>query len=152
MAKNIFILILIIILGILFYKFFIFKPPLNQVKISLNSKEYTLEVAKTVSHHAQGLMNRSSLCPTCGMIFVFNYDIVQTFWMKNTLIPLDMIFVDKDGRIDNILTAQPEPNTTDLNLKLYKSLSPVRYVIEINAGDTDKLSLKVGDYLRLPSL
>lgn len=152
MDKNIIILILIIILGLLVYQFFFNHPQPNTVHLKLGSTDYSLEIAKTIPQQTQGLMNRTALCPNCGMIFVFGFDMVQTFWMKNTLIPLDMIFVDKNGKIDTILTAIPQPGIADSQLTLYKSHSPVRYVIELNAGDAQKLSLRPGDILSLPEL
>jgi uncharacterized membrane protein (UPF0127 family) len=152
MDKNFLILILIIILAGIIYLIFFNNPPTNKINLNLNQKEYLLEVAKTIPQQTKGLMNRPSLCSNCGMIFVFNFEMTQTFWMKDTLIPLDIIFIDRHGLVTNIVTAVPEPNTPDSQLKLYRSSSPAKYVIELNAGDTNKLSLKSGDKINLSSL
>jgi uncharacterized membrane protein (UPF0127 family) len=111
-----------------------------------------LEIAKTAPQQTKGLMNRSSLCANCGMIFVFNLELPQIFWMKNTLIPLDMIFLDHNGTIINIANAVPQPNVPDSQLTLYRSNGYSKYVIELNAGDANKLSLKSGDTIDLSGL
>lgn len=152
MVKNILILILITILILLIYQLFFNNPHLSTVKVDLRGKTYNLEVAKTVPQQTKGLMDRSTLCADCGMIFVFNLELPQVFWMKDTFIPLDMIFIDHTGTIVNIVTAQPEPNVPDSRLQLYRSLGPAQFVIELNAGDAAKLSLKPGDNIDLSQL
>lgn len=109
---------------------------------SAKGKVQTLqvEVVKTDEDRSRGLMNRTSLPPMQGMLFVF--DTVQTsaFWMKNTLIPLDMIFMDEKGVITKIHPmAQPNSRT------IIKSGGPVRAGLEINGGMAQKLGLKAGD-------
>ena len=110
-----------------------------------------MEVARTIPQKAKGLMDRDSLCPDCGMIFVSEFEMPQSFWMKNTKIPLDLIFIDRNGLIINIETAHPEPGVSDNRLKQYRSLSPAQYVIEINSGESARLSLKSGDKIDLPT-
>lgn len=95
-------------------------------------------------------MKRSSLCSSCGMIFVSTAPAKQVFWMKNTLIPLDIIFLDSRGKIVNVENAVPQPSVPDLQLKLYRSTAPSQYVIELNSGDSQKLNLKPGDQIELP--
>jgi len=152
MVKNILILILIAFLVFLIYRlFFNYRPP-AAVDVDLHGKSYNLEVAKTVPQLANGLMDRPNLCPNCGMIFAFGLELPQVFWMKNTLIPLDMIFIDHTGQIINITTAIPQPGVPDNQLKLYRSDRPAKFVIELNAGDSVKLSLKPGDIINLPLL
>jgi len=149
MVKYIPIFILIIILIISVYHFFFNNPSLSSAKVNLKGHTYTLEIAKTVPQQTKGLMDRSSLCRNCGMIFVFGLDLPQVFWMKDTLIPLDMIFADHTGLIVNTITANPQPGVPDSQLKLYQSLKPAKFVIELNAGDANKLSLKPGDTIDL---
>lgn len=149
MAKNILILILILFLIAIIYQVFFNNPQPDTIELNLNGSKYNLEVAKTIPQRTKGLMGRSTLPGSSGMIFIFDFDIPQTFWMKNTLIPLDMIFIKSDGTITNILTATPEPSTPDNQLKLYHSTSPVKYVIELNAGDATKLKLKPGEIINL---
>ena len=147
MAKNILLLILILFFIAVIYQLFFNNPPLDSVDIDLKGTKYNLEIARTVPQKAKGLMNRTELKPNSGMIFVSDFDMPQIFWMKNTLIPLDMIFVKSDGTIINILTASPEPGTPDHKLKQYASLSPAKYVIELNSGDAQKLKLIPGDII-----
>ena len=127
--------------------------PTRVVKINIKSTEFSLEVAETISQKTKGLMNRETLCPQCGMVFISSFAYPQIFWMKNTLIPLDMIFIDSQGKVVNIATATPEPpSTPDSKLKLYQSSSPAQYVIEVSAGQSQKLGLIPGDTIDLSPL
>ena len=101
---------------------------------------FVVEVARTVDEQAMGLMNRSSLDPDRGMIFPFEPPREASFWMKNTLIPLDMIFVRADGSIANI-----EANTVPLSLQPVYSAGPVAAVLEIAGGRSAELGIKAGD-------
>lgn len=152
MVKNILIVILIIILALLVYQLFFNNPSLSATKINIKGKTYRLEIAKTVPQQTKGLMDRSSLCANCGMIFVFNLELPQVFWMKDTLIPLDMIFLDHNGTVLNIAAAVPQVGVPDNQLTLYRSVGLAKYVIELNAGDAGKLTLKPGDTIDIPPL
>jgi uncharacterized membrane protein (UPF0127 family) len=88
-----------------------------------------IEIAETDEERAQGLMYRQSMGGTQGMLFIFETERPQSFWMKNTYIPLDIIFIDKDFRIvDQYLGADPKSN------KSIRSRRPATYVLEVNAG------------------
>jgi hypothetical protein len=88
----------------------------------------------------QGLMFRRSLASDAGMLFDFKQPTVATMWMRNTLIPLDMLFVDQRGLIVNIAQrAVPESDQT------IAAAAPVRAVIELNGGTTERLGIKPGD-------
>jgi uncharacterized membrane protein (UPF0127 family) len=152
MAKNILIVVFIIVLIYLAYQIFFNQGKSETVKIKIKDQEFILEVAKTIPQKSKGLMNRDHLCQNCGMIFVSSFDIPQIFWMKNTLIPLDIIFVNSQGKVINIATATPEPGVTDTKLKLYQSDSPSKYVIELNAGTGKKIMLGPGDIINLSSI
>jgi len=97
--------------------------------------QFEVEVARTAAQRTRGLMFRESMPANRGMIFVFNDDAVRNFWMKNTLIPLDMIFADRDGKVisvsENVQPCKEKDSSRCLN---YSSLFPARYVLEINAG------------------
>jgi uncharacterized protein len=88
-------------------------------------------------------MNRSSLTSDHGMIFPFDPPREASFWMKNTLIPLDMIFVRADGSIANI-----EANTVPLSLQPVYSDGPVAAVLEIAGGRSAELGIKAGDKVK----
>ena len=70
--------------------------------------------------------------------------------MKNTLIPLYMIWLDKSGKIVTYHHAVPEPKTPVTQLKIYKNSTPAQYILEINSNDFEKLNLKIGDIIKLP--
>ena len=104
-----------------------------------NSKVF-LEVAVTEQEKEKGLMNRPNLASNRGMVFVFRPQKQITFWMKDTLISLDIIFVNK-GKIVKIVK-NAIPNQTSI---LYPSDSLVTEVIEVNGGFADKYLIKAGD-------
>lgn len=104
-----------------------------------------LEIADNDTERAEGLMNVTELGKHEGMLFKFEEEAPRTFWMKNTLIPLDMIFVSSDKRVINIETAYPQPQTPEEELKLYESERPAKYVIELNAGFAENYSISKGD-------
>ncbi|MCL4383927.1 DUF192 domain-containing protein [Patescibacteria group bacterium] len=132
----------------------VLNPPTNNnlptISVVFNQKEYLLEIARSNSERAAGLSNRKELCPTCGMIFIFGQDTTLPFWMKDTLIPLDMVWLDHQGQIVSIATANPEPGVALNQLKIYQNSTPAKYVIELNAGDSQKLNLRVGETINLP--
>ncbi len=149
MAKNIILAFLILLLLVIIYLIFFNRPPVETLKIDIKGKTYNLEIAKTIPQKMQGLMNRNYLCPDCGMIFISPMDTPQSFWMKNTFIPLDMIFVNLKGEVVNILTAEAEAKDENGAYKFFQSSSPAAYVIELNAGDASKLKLIPGDVIKL---
>ena len=104
---------------------------------------FTVEVARMAEEQATGLMNRSSLAPDRGMVFPFDPPRDASFWMKNTLIPLDMIFVRADGSIANI-----EANTVPLSLQPVYSDGPVAAVLEIAGGRSAQIGIKAGDRVK----
>ena len=94
----------------------------------------------TPEEHARGLMYRSTLATDAGMIFVFDESSVQRFWMKNTLIPLDMIFIGKDRKIVGIVEdAAPETETERM------VGVPSQYVLEIGGGLSARLGIHAGE-------
>jgi len=147
-----YLLIFIILISLLAY-FLIFKnlTPTDTVKIDIKNQTYQFEIAATLSQKSLGLGNRDSLCQNCGMIFVYQKEGIQPFWMKNTRIPLDIIWLDKNGQVVDIKTAKPQPNTPDLKLTIYQNPVPAQYVLEVNAYEAQKLKLGIGDTINLPS-
>jgi uncharacterized membrane protein (UPF0127 family) len=116
---------------------------LKEIKIA--GKSLLVEVARTNSERATGLSNRQSIPSNQGMIFVFNPPTSPNFWMKDTLITLDMIWI-KDSKITGITkNVQPQPGASDYDLELYPAPGAVDYVLEVNGGFADKNSLKVND-------
>lgn len=107
--------------------------------------KFDIEMALTESQREHGLMFRKSLGPYEGMLFDFYREQTVSFWMKNTLIPLDMVFIAGDGTIRHIY-ANAKPLSTDT----IPSESPVRAVLEINGGTAGLLGIKPGDKVKHP--
>ncbi len=106
---------------------------------------FSVELARTPEEWRVGLMNRAHLAPDAGMLFDFAADRPVAMWMKNTLIPLDMIFISRDGRITGI--AQ---RAVPLSLEIIASPGPVRAVLEVNGGVTERLGIAKGDQVIHP--
>lgn len=150
MYKTISIIIILIIFVCLYFLFFRYHPG-SIIQISIKNQPFNLEVAKTIPQKSLGLGQRPTLCSDCGMIFVFDLEGSQPFWMKDTLIPLDMIWINSGGKVVSIQTALPEPGAPLNKLKVYQNSDPAKYVIELNAGIAQKINLTVGDIINLPS-
>jgi uncharacterized membrane protein (UPF0127 family) len=102
--------------------------------------KFTIELALTGPQKEQGLMFRHSLAPDAGMLFDFGAPINVTMWMKNTLIPLDMLFLDGGGRIVDV-----HERAVPQSLDMISAKGPSRYVIELNGGTAERLGIKPGD-------
>jgi uncharacterized membrane protein (UPF0127 family) len=101
---------------------------------------FTVELALTPEQMSQGLMFRRQLAPDAGMLFDYGRNQPASFWMKNTLIPLDMLFIAGDGKIAAI-----HERAVPLSLEPITSPVPVRAVLELNGGTASRLGLKPGD-------
>lgn len=102
-----------------------------------------LELARTPKEIERGLMNRKHLASNSGMLFWFDKEEERAFWMRNTLIPLDMVFVNSSGRITNIVhSATPESD------RLRKSTEPVQYVVELPGGTIESHGVEAGDHFQ----
>jgi uncharacterized protein len=107
--------------------------------------EFAVEIADNPLARARGLMWRESLPADSGMLFVFTDEAKRSFWMKNTLIPLDLIFVSASGKIVDIKNNfAPCPGGP---CESYVSAAPAKYVLEINAGQTAVKGLKIGEQM-----
>lgn len=100
----------------------------------------TVEIADTDEKREQGLMNRQTLAADAGMIFLFDSEAPRTFWMQNTYISLDMIFLSADKEIVYI-----EENTTPLSTELISPDVDAQYVLEVNAGYAAANGVAAGD-------
>ena len=105
---------------------------------------FTLELATTVEERRIGLSNRDHLASNAGMLFVFKEESILSFWMKDTLIPLDILFLDQDRRIVDIRTMTPQPGVPTNQLTVYRSALPAMYAVELNAGTAAELGLAPG--------
>jgi len=105
-----------------------------------------LEVAATPAARQLGLMGRKALPSGQGMLFDFGRDEALVMWMKNTLIPLDMIFIGDKGEVSQLVT-----HTTPSSEAFIYAKQPSRYVIELGAGEAARLRIEPGTRLRLPA-
>jgi uncharacterized membrane protein (UPF0127 family) len=106
----------------------------------------SVEIARTEAERAKGLMHRRSLAPDAGMLFVFDETAHHPFWMMNTHLALDLLFIDEDGRIAGI-AARARPG--DLSPI---SAAPSRYVLEVNGGWAESHGVAVGDRVRFENV
>ncbi len=114
-------------------------------EMSLAGHVFVLEIAATPAERARGLMNRERLAQNSGMLFVFSQESPLNFWMKNTLIPLDILYMDSAGVVVDIQTMIPQPGVSDSELREYPSAAPAQYALEINAGLAESLGFVEGD-------
>ncbi len=110
------------------------------IKTTQGERKFNVEIARTPEEQERGLMFRKSLSQGGGMIFPMRPPRVASFWMKNTLIPLDMIFIRADGSIARI-----EPETVPQTLDPVSSGEPVVAVLEIDGGQAAKQGIAEGD-------
>lgn len=115
-----------------------FFPPNN------SSVSITCEIASTPKELSEGLMNRQELPEDKGMLFIYEIPQNRSFWMKNTLVPLDIIFLDEEGIVINVESADIEPGVPDNELKRYNSFCPAQFVVEINQGLSKLYGIKEG--------
>jgi uncharacterized membrane protein (UPF0127 family) len=108
---------------------------------------FQVEIADEPRERARGLMFRREMAADEGMLFDFEEEQPASFWMRNTYIPLDMLFIRADGIIESI-----GERTTPLSEKSVTSRGPVRYVLEINGGLSDQLGIEAGDSVAGPAM
>jgi uncharacterized membrane protein (UPF0127 family) len=114
------------------------------VQMQIGTQPFTLELAATDRTRQHGLMHRQSLPADRGMIFVFADEQPLRFWMRNTVIPLDIIYLDRNGKVITIKQMKPLDETG------VESDGPAKYAIEMNEGAAAKAGVKVGDVLKIP--
>ena len=117
----------------------------TQAVLQVAGRSVTVDLALDDAARTRGLMHKTQLDADAGMLFVFPDARPQRFWMRNTLIPLDICFLDADGTLQNVARGLPgveEPG--------YHSARPARMVLELNAGWCEAHGLKAGDRLAIP--
>jgi len=108
------------------------------------SCRFDIELAVTPDEQARGLMFRKSMADKEGMFFIFDRDEIRHFWMRNTLIPLDMVFIDSKFSVVDI-----HRNAKPLDETVISSRKPARYVLEVNAGKVDQCRIKSGSNIKV---
>jgi uncharacterized membrane protein (UPF0127 family) len=116
-------------------------------KTETGEHSFDIEVMTTFGERAKGLMFRRSLPAKSGMLFVYDRPQAATMWMKNTYIPLDMVFITQDGTVHRI-----EANTEPFSTALISSEGDIVAVLELNAGEAARIGLKRGDRAIYPGL
>lgn len=107
--------------------------------------KFAVELATTPAQLEQGLMFRQSLAPEAGMLFDFKTPSPVSMWMKSTFIPLDMLFIDAQGRVINIAE-----RTVPGSLEPVSAAAPARAVLELNGGTAARLGIRPGDRVLFP--
>ena len=126
--------------------------PEIEASAAMGDCEFFLEVANSAEERAVGLMGRESMGRDRGMLFVFSAEQVLGFWMKNTLIPLDIIFIDSDLSVVDVQTMRPEHEIAPDPLPTYYSAAPALYAIEINEGVAAECGIEPGVTVELRNL
>jgi len=112
-------------------------------RITVGNTPLFVEVVQTDEERMRGLMFREHLPEDQGMLFVFEVSRIQSFWMRNTFIPLDIAFIDSEGKIVDIQHMVPLDES-----KSYVSAAPALYVLEVNAGWFERHGVKVGERVK----
>jgi uncharacterized membrane protein (UPF0127 family) len=108
--------------------------------------EVRVKIADDLAEQTRGLMHRTALAEDRGMLFVYSEEEVRSFWMRNTLIPLSIAYIDSEGRIVDIQDMKP----LDDDLPHYVSAEPAQYALEVNQGFFEESGIEVGDRAELP--
>lgn len=113
------------------------------IETAKGPQHFSVELATTPAQRALGLMYRQDMAAGAGMLFIYPEEQPVAFWMKNTLIPLDMLFIGADGHIRRIAE-----RTVPLTDTAIPSVYPVKAVLEINGGTVERLGIRPGDVVR----
>lgn len=117
----------------------------------ISNRTYNLLIANDDKSRQIGLSNRKSLDQNTGMLFIFPKKGIYSFWMKDTEIPLDMIYLNENKVVYIVKNAPPQAGKNG-NLPIYTPTSEGNYVLEINGGQSDKYKFKVGDSVTLKGI
>lgn len=118
------------------------------VHFKANHLNLTVEIAANEKQRETGLMYRQTLAPDHGMLFVFEEQAIINIWMKNTLIPLDVLFIDQTGKIVSVLKNLAP--CKQANCPVYHSGAPASFMLEVNTGFIEQQQIQAGQALRLP--
>lgn len=137
--------LLVIVLAVAKFKGIPFIPNATSSSVTINLQKFNTEIADNEKERQEGLSKRNSLPQDKGMLFIFERKDKYTFWMKDTKIPLDIIFIDDTKIVDMFKNVPPQDGNNNSVLPLYQTNVPANYVLEINGGLSDKYGFKVGD-------
>lgn len=135
--------IIFFLITILLIVIFLLWPEAKEPQVCFDGHCFIVELALTQDEQIRGLMFREKLSENRGMLFVFQEEANYSFWMKNTLIPLDIIWLNKEREVV-FISKNAQPCPADL-CPFISPGKPAQYVLEINSGITDKIGLHLGD-------
>ncbi|MDO8650383.1 MAG: DUF192 domain-containing protein [Candidatus Berkelbacteria bacterium] len=135
--KSLFRLLIVLVSLFLIYLRSINHPNLATATLTTAppSTTFSVEIARTDYETQKGLMGRQSLCPTCGMLFIYDQEQTLSFWMRNTFIPLDLVWLDRQGQV--VMTIEHAAPLRGI----YTNTVPAQYVIELPAGAVQQYQL-----------
>ena len=122
------------------------EPPAGPM-VNIGGATFTVEVVDNPEARAQGLSGRTSLPPSAGMLFVFEDKGIHTFWMKDMMFPLDLVWIGEQCEVISITAniSPPMPEQADSDLPRFRPPQPIRYVLEINVGEAAEANIQPGD-------
>ncbi|NVK54535.1 MAG: DUF192 domain-containing protein [Alteromonadaceae bacterium] len=132
---------MVLVLSALFSVCHVSAVEFERARVTVKDINLEVEYAKTFEQRVQGLMFRKTLCSSCGMLFKFDPERQASMWMKNTFIPLDVAFIDRNGVITDIKPLEPQDLTS------VGASTLVRYALEMNQGWFAEHDIHVGDQL-----
>src|SRR3989344_4316807 len=141
--KNL--IFIILFFSVVFSLFLYFNS--NENKVCFSENCFKVEIASKFEELSKGLMFRESLDENSGMLFIFSEENFYNFWMKNTLIPLDIIWINSDKKII-FIERNVQPCLEEI-CETYSSGEKALYVLEINAGIAEEIGLEIGDELNI---
>jgi len=119
-------------------------PLMLQGIVGFENCQFEVEIASTIAERSHGLMYRTHLDRDKGMLFVYSQEEFLRFWMLNTNIPLDLIFINGKKVVVDVQTMTPESKNRGTNLTVHVSTKPARYALEINSGIASKCGIRPG--------
>ena len=124
------------------------EKPMQRINVVLGGKKVSVEVANTLEEQARGLMFRDKLAEDVGMLFDFEDVSAHSMWMRNTTIPLDMVWIGPNFKVVHVeKNVQP---CVSITCPSYKSSAPAKYVLELNAGWLDKNNIPPNTFVQIP--
>ncbi len=149
MKKRFYIIVIIILVILFLLALFIILFSKNSSEIIIKGKKIKVEIADTELQREKGLMYRTGLDENSGMLFVYPDSSIRSFWMKNTLIPLDIVFINENLEIvdiKNTLPCSSEP------CSVYTSSLPAKYVLEVNSGFSERNNISIAESVSIENL